>query len=84
MIQIRNVPDDVHKRLKEKAASQGQSLSDYLNNVLSRDAKFKTWAEVAETLRKLPPVHLKEPAADLIRRQRDERAAYLSELGWRK
>ena len=30
MIQIRNVPDDLHRRLKSRAALEGMSLSDYL------------------------------------------------------
>ncbi len=36
MIQIRNVPDDVHRELKVRAAQTGMSLSDFLNAELAR------------------------------------------------
>ena len=36
MIQIRNVPDEVHRELKVRAAQAGMSLSDFLNSELAR------------------------------------------------
>jgi len=38
MIQIRNVPDDLHRKLKARAAEQGLSLSDYLLRLAEREA----------------------------------------------
>lgn len=46
MIQIRNVPDDVHRALKARAASMGLSLSDYLNRELAALAALPTFTEV--------------------------------------
>lgn len=36
MIQIRNVPDDIHRELKVRAAQAGMTLSDFLNAELAR------------------------------------------------
>lgn len=46
MIQIRNVPDDVHRTLKVRAASEGISLSDYIKRDLEELAKQATIEEV--------------------------------------
>ena len=45
-IQIRNVPDDVHRELRTRAAASGQSLSDYLLDELSRVAGRPSVADV--------------------------------------
>ena len=44
MIQIRHVPEDVHRRLKEQAANAGMSLSDYLLRELVREADVE-WGQ---------------------------------------
>jgi len=46
MIQIRNVPDEVHKTLKVRAAAEGLSLSDYIKRDLEELAKQATIEEV--------------------------------------
>jgi antitoxin FitA len=46
MIQIRNVPDDVHRILKVRAAAEGLSLSDYVKRDLEELAKQATIEEV--------------------------------------
>ena len=51
MIQIRNVPDDLHRKLKARAAEQGVSLSDYLLRMAERDAERPTIAELTERIR---------------------------------
>lgn len=55
MIQIRNVPDDLHKQLKIRAAAAGMSMSDYIKRELSLRTRKKTIAEVAAETRALPP-----------------------------
>jgi plasmid stability protein len=47
LVQIRDVPDDVHRRLKARAAASGVSLSEYLRTVLERTASRPTPAELA-------------------------------------
>jgi antitoxin FitA len=46
MIQVRNVPDDVHRTLKMRAAAAGMSLSDYVKKDLERMASRLTWEEI--------------------------------------
>lgn len=46
MIQIRNVPDDVHRALKVRAAEEGISLSDYIKRDLEELAKQLTIEEI--------------------------------------
>ncbi len=48
MIQIRNVPDDLHRELKMRAAAAGMSLSDYLKRELSRRSRKSTINEIRE------------------------------------
>lgn len=47
LVQIRDVPDDVHRLLKARAAASGVSLSEYLRTVLERAASRPTPAELA-------------------------------------
>ena len=46
MIQIRNVPDDLHMRLKMRAAAAGMSMSDYIKRELSRKTRKSTIKEI--------------------------------------
>jgi plasmid stability protein len=55
MIQIRNVPDDLHKQLKIRAAAAGMSMSDYIKRELSLRSRKKTIAEVVAETKALPP-----------------------------
>ena len=72
MVQIRNMPDDVHRKLKARAAEQGVSLSDYLLRLAERDASRPTIEELSERIRKRGRVKFSVPTADLIREMRDE------------
>lgn len=73
MIQVRHVPDAVHRRLKARAAEEGLSLSDYLKRELSRISQLPTLAEMAERLAALPPVSLPETGAEAVRAIRNGR-----------
>jgi antitoxin FitA len=48
MIQIRNVPDDLHRELKMRAAAAGMSMSDYIKRELSRKRRKSTIKEIRE------------------------------------
>jgi plasmid stability protein len=71
MIQIRNVPDDVHATLKARAASAGLSLSDFLLQLATREVTRPTIEELTERIRARGGVDLGEEAATIIRRGRD-------------
>jgi antitoxin FitA len=70
MIQIRNVPDEVHRALKVRAANAGMSLSDFLLREVTRVAGTLTVEEVIERARRRGPVVLDEDPVDTIRRLR--------------
>lgn len=71
MIQIRNVPEDVHRKLKARAAEQGMSLSGYLRAEAEQLAAQLTPDEIKERLRRLGPVKLSEEPSVTLRRMRD-------------
>jgi plasmid stability protein len=71
MIQIRHVPDRVHRRLKARAAKAGMSLSDYLLKEIERIAARPTLEEVLDRLSRLPPVELHPSPEEVIREERD-------------
>lgn len=73
MIQIRNVPDDVHRKLKVRAAQIGMSLSDYLKREVVRIAEAPTLDEWLERVSRRPPVDLGESIEDAVRAERDGR-----------
>jgi antitoxin FitA len=73
MIQIRNVPDDLHRVLKSRAAKQGRSLSDYLLAELRQTAELPTLEEMYERLQQRSRVNPDVSSAQLIREERDSR-----------
>jgi antitoxin FitA len=73
MIQLRHVPDSLHRRLKARAALEGLSLSDYLLREVEHAAERPTIAELRERLSHLPPVVPDVSPADAVREGRDRR-----------
>jgi plasmid stability protein len=73
MIQIRNVPNQIHRTLKARAAMEGKSLSDYLLDEIRRVAEIPTPDEMRRRLEALPPVQPSETAAEAVRAERDAR-----------
>lgn len=71
MIQIRNVPERLHRKLKARAAEQGKSLSDYLLAEIQRIAARPTREEMLARLHGRSRVTLSVPAAEVIRRERE-------------
>ncbi len=73
MIQIRNVPDALHRKLKARAANNGMSLSEYLLSELREIADVPTLQEMQRKLASREPVDLPFSTAELIRAERDSR-----------
>ena len=73
LIQVRDVPDEVHRTLKARAARQGMSLSEYLRIQLERVAASPTPEELLARLRSRKPVRPEETSARALRAIRDER-----------
>ncbi len=70
-LQVRNVPEELHRTLKAKAALEGMSLSAFLVRELEKLAKGTTRREFRLRLRLRTPVHLKPTAAQVIRKFRE-------------
>ena len=73
MIQLRNVPDALHRKLKARASLAGRSLSDYLLEQIRELSQRPTPTEMRERLRARSHVTLTIPPATLIRKDRDQR-----------
>jgi antitoxin FitA len=55
-IQVKNVPDELHERLRARARAEGRSMSDYVLYVLERDLALPTTREWLELLKEDEPV----------------------------
>ena len=75
MIQVRNVPDRLHRELVKRAGARGQTLTDYVQDVLEREVSRPPAHEVFERISGRRPVRLGARAADLIREERAAREA---------
>ena len=73
MIQIRNVPDTLHRRLKARAAMSGMSLSDYLLQQIRAVAERPTVEELRTRLARRSTVRLSVDTAEAVRAERDSR-----------
>jgi plasmid stability protein len=73
MIQVRDVPDEVHGTLKSRAAREGMSLSDFVKRELERMAERPTMREWLERTRQAKAIPTSKSAARVIRELRDER-----------
>lgn len=71
-VQVRGVPDEVHRRLKSQAALAGQSLNEFLLARLGELARVPTVPELAERIRERDP-YTGPSSAGMIRKERDRR-----------
>jgi antitoxin FitA len=72
LLQIRNIPDDLHRALKERAAREGTTMSELVLRELPRLAHKPSPEQVLTRIRERAPVG-GAPAAELIRSERDGR-----------
>ena len=73
MVQIRNVPEEFHRRLKARAATEGMSMSDYILREVGKALDRPTRQEVLARLRGPAPRKLRRKPAAIIREERDAR-----------
>ena len=70
-LQIRNVPDELHRQLKARAAIEGRSLSEYVLSELRRAMQRPTHRELIERVAAFERINLQESAADAVSAERD-------------
>jgi len=73
MIQLRHVPDALHRRLKARAALAGLPLSEYLVQEVRKIADHLSGAEIRERLRQREPYRGKISPTSILRAERDSR-----------
>jgi len=73
MLQLRNVPDSLHRRLKARAAMAGMSLSDYLVSEIKEIAERPTLAELRERLHQRKPVSGELDSVQVLEQERAAR-----------
>jgi plasmid stability protein len=73
MIQVRNVPDQLHRELVRRAQARGQTLTDYIQSLLEREVARPLAEEVFRRVEGREPAELPLPAAQLIREERGQR-----------
>ncbi|HET6180570.1 MAG TPA: hypothetical protein VFE61_26870 [Candidatus Sulfotelmatobacter sp.] len=73
MIQLRNVPDALHRSLKARAAMAGMSLSDYLLAEIREIAERPTLEEFRDRLHTRKAITLELDTARIVREERDAR-----------
>ena len=70
MLQIRNVPDSLHRRLKARAAMEGVSMSLYVLREVERALARPSRRELLQAIREQPEVTLDRSPADVLREER--------------
>lgn len=72
-LQIREIPEELHRRLKARAALEGQSMSEYVLRELRRSLDIPTRQEMMERIAALDHIEVTESPADAVRAIRDAR-----------
>ena len=75
MIQVRNVPDRLHRELTRRARASGETLTDYVERILEREVGRPLPKELFDRIARRARVDLGEPAAELIKTERAGRKA---------
>ena len=70
VIQVRNVPDRLHRELTRRARAGGETLTEYVQRILEREVARPQAQELFDRIARRPSVDLGEPAAELIKRER--------------
>ena len=75
MIQVRNVPDRLHKELMRRAAKRGLTLTDYVEQILEREMSRPPAEDVFERINRRPIVDWGVSGVELVHEARRERAS---------
>jgi hypothetical protein len=70
MIQVRNIPERMHRELVKRARGRGQTLTDYIQAILERELARPPAEEVFDRIASRTSVRLKQPIAELLDEER--------------
>jgi hypothetical protein len=74
MIQVRNVPERLHRELVRRARARGETLTQYVQRILEREVARPPVSELLDRVRSRTPVELDRPVGELIREERARRS----------
>ncbi len=75
MLQVRNIPDRLHRELRRRAKARNQSLTDFVQSILEREMARPASEEVFDRIEREDPVELDISVAEILRSERTERDA---------
>lgn len=75
MIQVRNVPERLHRELSRRARARNQTLTDYIEEILEREVARPPADEVFDRIERRDAVDLDIRVAELVRADRSQRGA---------
>lgn len=70
MIQVRNVPDSLHRELVRRAEARGMTLTAYVQSILEREVGLMPLTDVVRRIAELEPIQSDYPVSDLVRADR--------------
>lgn len=73
MIQIRNVPDEIHRQVKARAALEGLSMSEFALRELRKAIARPSREDLLRRIGQEPSAELDPQPAEVIRAERDAR-----------
>jgi antitoxin FitA len=73
MIQVRNLAPDLHKKVKIRAAEEGQSITDWVENLIIREVERPSMKDIFAMLKSRQPMHLNPAATEMVREDQDRR-----------
>jgi plasmid stability protein len=76
MLQVRNVPEELHRELVRRARARGMTLTDYVREILEREAGRMPREEFFARIHADEPVELDRPVAEIIREERAARGDF--------
>lgn len=74
-LQVKNVPDDLYEKAKQRATSQGQTLSQLVLRMLERDLSFPTMREWLDRVNERESQATSRPTHEDVMRALDETRA---------
>jgi hypothetical protein len=72
-LQVRDIPDPLHRELKRRAKARGETLTDYVQSILEREVARPPAEEVFRRIESRRPANLGKSAAELLREEREGR-----------
>jgi hypothetical protein len=78
IIQVKNVPDQMHRELRRRADQEGTTIRDYVLKLIEKDQRLPSKRDWLDRVAELEPVQVSQSAVEVVREGREERAPELT------